>query len=271
VGEVELELADGVAVLTIDRPHARNAIALSTITEIEQALDAVTASSASVLVIRGAGDRAFVSGGDLKELSAIRDHAGAVDMARRMRRVLDRISTLPLPVIGALNGSALGGGAELAVACDMRIASADVRIGFTQVKLAIMPAWGGAERLAELVGRSKAMLLIGTGRTLGAEDALRLGLVDDVVERADFDTGWRTLAQQFAELPPGAARAIKTVIAAAKPNHHPRLEIAAVDEFAQLWIAEPHWQAAARAVVAATPASARQPEPRSTAQRATAT
>jgi enoyl-CoA hydratase/carnithine racemase len=172
--------------------------------------------------------------------------AGAVDMARRMRRVLDRVSTLPLPVIGAINGSALGGGAELAVACDMRIASADVKIGFTQVKLAIMPAWGGAERLAELVGRSKAMLLIGTGRAVTAAEALHLGLVDEVVERADFEDGWRALARQFADLPPSAARAIKSVVASATPHHHPHLETAAVDEFAKLWVADSHGAAAAR-------------------------
>jgi enoyl-CoA hydratase/carnithine racemase len=245
MSDVEVEFADGVAVLTIDRPHARNAIALSTITEIENMLNAVTGSDASVLVIRGGGERAFVSGGDLKELSAIRDVAGAADMARRMRRVLDRVSTLPVPVIGAINGSALGGGAELAVACDMRIAAADVKIGFTQVKLAIMPAWGGAERLAELVGRSKAMLLIGTGRAITAAEALRLGLVDDVVERVDFEAGWRALARQFADLPPSAARAIKSVVASARPHHHPHLETAAVAEFAKLWVADSHWTAAA--------------------------
>jgi enoyl-CoA hydratase/carnithine racemase len=176
----------------------------------------------------------------------IRDLPGAMQMARRMRRVLDRISTLPMPVIAAVNGAALGGGAELAVACDMRIAAADVTIGFTQVRLAIMPAWGGAERLAELVGRSKAMLLIGTGRVLTSAEALRLGMLDEVVERADFESAWRSLAAQFADLPPSAARAIKSVVASARPNHHPHLEQAAVEDFAQLWVADKHWEAAAR-------------------------
>jgi enoyl-CoA hydratase len=244
---VTVEIGDGLAVLTIDRPHARNAIALSTIGEIEVALDKVAGSAASVLVIRGAGERAFVSGGDLKELSAIRELPAAADMARRMRRVLDRVATFPLPVIAAVNGSALGGGAELAVACDIRVAAADVKIGFTQVKLAIMPAWGGAERLAEVVGRGKALLLIGTGRTLTAAEAERLGLVDEVLDRDEFEAGWRALARQFADLPPSASRAIKGVVAAAKPHHHPELEAAAVERFAELWVDDRHWQAAATA------------------------
>src|SRR5581483_8089291 len=113
--------------------------------------------------------------------SAIRDEAGAIAMASRMRELLDRLSTFPLPVIAAINGHALGGGAEVAVACDIRLAASDVRIGFTQVKLAIMPAWGGAERLAELVGRSRAMLLAGAGTVLEAAEAERIGLVDQVL------------------------------------------------------------------------------------------
>ena len=114
--EVHLELSHDVAVLTIDRPHARNAIGLGTMAELDHALSRAESSNATVLVIRGAGDRAFVSGGDLKELSAIRDEAGAATMATRMRRVLDRIALFPVPVIAALNGHALGGGAEVAVA-----------------------------------------------------------------------------------------------------------------------------------------------------------
>ena len=245
--EVHLELSHDVAVLTIDRPHARNAIGLGTMAELDHALSRAESSNATVLVIRGAGDRAFVSGGDLKELSAIRDEAGAATMATRMRHVLDRIALFPVPVIAALNGHALGGGAEVAVAADIRIAADDVRIGFTQSQLAIMPAWGGAERLAELVGRSRAMLLIGSGMTLTADAAERLGLVDLVVPRADFDTGWHEAAAGFASLPPRATRSIKHVIAAAKPSVHPELEAEAVRRFAQLWAADEHWLAADRA------------------------
>jgi enoyl-CoA hydratase len=142
---VDLEFDDGLAVVTIDRPHARNAISLETMDQLEKALDG--ADGAKALVLTGAGDRAFVSGGDLKELSALRTELEASSMAFRMRTICDRIARFPGPTIAALNGHALGGGAEFAVAADIRLAADDVKIGFNQVTLAIMPAWGGAERL----------------------------------------------------------------------------------------------------------------------------
>lgn len=150
---VDLEIDDGLAVLTIDRPHARNAIALDTMDQLEKALDA--AAGAQALVITGAGDRAFVSGGDLKELSALRTEEDAAAMARRMRAICDQLADFPAPVVAALNGHAFGGGAEVAVAADIRVAADDIKIAFNQVALEIMPAWGGAERLAALVGQSR--------------------------------------------------------------------------------------------------------------------
>src|SRR6201997_3162382 len=176
---VDLEvdsLVPGLAVLTIDRPHARNAIALDTMQQLEKALDA--AAGARVLVIRGAGGRAFVSGGDLKELSALRTEEDASAMAKRMRSICNQIAAFPAPVVAALNGHAFGGGAEVAVAADIRVAADDIKIGFNQVDLEIMPAWGGTERLAGLVGKSKALLLAGTGMVLDAVEAERIGLVD---------------------------------------------------------------------------------------------
>ena len=109
-----------------------------------------------------------------------------------MRTICDRIAGFPGPTIAALNGHALGGGAEVAVAADIRLAADDIKIGFNQVALEIMPAWGGAERLVQLVGRSKALLLAGTGSVLGAAEAERIGLIDRVLPRASFDEDWRT-------------------------------------------------------------------------------
>lgn len=243
--EVGVATEGRLALVTIDRPAARNAIGLATISALDSALTQIEQGPAEVLVIRGAGERAFVSGGDLKELSSIRDEAGATDMAKRMRRLLDRVATFPLPVIAAINGHALGGGAEVAVAADIRVAADDVQIGFTQVRLGIMPAWGGAERLTELVGRSQALLLIGTGRRLSAANAERIGLVEVVAPRDAFETSWRDLAAAFAALPPGAGRSIKQVISAARPNAHPALEADAVRRFAELWMGDEHWAAAA--------------------------
>jgi enoyl-CoA hydratase/carnithine racemase len=240
VPDVLLELNAGIAVLTVDRPGTRNAISPAAMDALEHALDA--AAGADVLVIRGSGDRAFISGGDLKELARIRTHSEAVAMALRMRRLCDRIATFPGPVIAALNGHALGGGAEVAVAADIRVAAADIRIGFNQADLAIMPAWGGAERLACLVGRAQALLLTTTGERLETAEAHRIGLIDRVYPRIEFDECWRALAARMAAAP---ARAIKAVIAAAAPHHHPGLEEAAADAFARLWTADAHWAAAA--------------------------
>ena len=200
---VDLEFdqeSDGLAVLTIDRPHARNAIALDTMAQLEKAID--EAAGAHALVIKGAGDRAFVSGGDLKELSALRTEEDAAAMAKRMRSICDQLASFPAPVIAALNGHAFGGGAEVAVAADIRVAADDIKIAFNQVTLEIMPAWGGAERLAALVGKGRALLLAGSGRPLDAAEAERIGLVDVVLPRSSFDDGMAS-GRQVAGSPPG--------------------------------------------------------------------
>jgi len=235
MADVELEVEGGVAVITIDRPHARNAIAPATMDGLEKAVD--SAAGARSLVITGAGDRAFVSGGDLKELAAIRTEDAAFAMAMRMRGICDRLAGFPAPVIAALNGHALGGGAEVALAADIRVAAEGVRIGFTQAKLAIMPAWGGAERLAALVGPGRALLLAGTGAVLGADEAERAGLVDRVLPRDAFAAGWRALAGELATRP---AREIKRVVSGGVPAAE------AARAFARLWVADEHWEAAER-------------------------
>ncbi|MGW2886272.1 enoyl-CoA hydratase/isomerase family protein [Streptomyces griseoruber] len=232
---VELEIENGLAVVTIDRPHARNAVDLTTMAELERALDA--AGGALALAVTGAGDKAFVSGGDLKELARLRTEPEAAQMALRMRAVCDRVAAFPGPVVAALNGHAFGGGAEVAVAADLRIAAEDVRIGFNQSRLAIVPAWGGAERLARLVGPGRALLLAGTGRILDAAEAERLGLVDLVLPRAGFSGAWREVARALAT---AQAREIK------KLTTRTRTPEEAAAAFARLWVADEHWEAAER-------------------------
>ncbi len=231
---VDLELDDGLAVITINRPHARNAIAPQTMDQLEQAITG--ARGALCLVIRGEGDRAFVSGGDLKELSSLRTEEQAAAMAWRMRSLCDQLASFPAPVVAVLNGHALGGGAEVAVAADIRVAADDIKIGFNQVSLGIMPAWGGAERLAALVGRGRALMLAGAGTVLTAEQAERVGLVDRVLPRATFDSEWRSLARALANRP---ARDVKRVISGVPADD-------AVAAFASLWVSDEHWAAADR-------------------------
>jgi enoyl-CoA hydratase len=229
---VDVEFDGGLAVITIDRPHARNAISLETMDQLEKALD--RAEGADALVITGAGDRAFVSGGDLKELGALRTEPEASGMAFRMRTICDRIAGFPAPTIAVLNGHALGGGAEFAVAADIRLAADDITIGFNQVTLEIMPAWGGAERLVVLVGYSKALLLAGVGTVLDAAEAQRIGLVDKVLPRASFDDDWRAIAMALAGRPAGQIKRVMKGVSTAE----------AVAAFARLWVSDEHWAAA---------------------------
>jgi enoyl-CoA hydratase/carnithine racemase len=241
-GGVRLDREGPVAILTIDRPEARNAIARATMAELAGALDEVEASPARVVVVTGAGTRVFVAGGDLKELAAIRTHEDAVAMAETMRSVLDRVAALPVPVLAAVNGDAYGGGAEVAVACDIRIAAADVRCAFNQVSLGIMPAWGGIERLTALVGRGRALALMTTGRVLDAAAAFELGLFDEVVPREQFDAHWRAVADDIVCAPRDALVGIKAAQRAAFPTTRPDLADAAIDSFARTWTADDHWR-----------------------------
>ncbi len=231
---VDLELDQGLAVITINRPGARNAIAPQTMDQLGQAI--VGAKGALCLVIRGEGDKAFVSGGDLKELSTLRTEEQAAAMAWRMRSLCDELANFPAPVVAALNGHAFGGGAEVAVSADIRVAADDIKIGFNQVSLEIMPAWGGAERLAALVGRGRALMLAGTGAVLTADQAEKVGLVDRVLPRATFETEWRSLARALANRPAGDIKRVMSGVPASD----------AVAAFASLWVSDEHWAAADR-------------------------
>jgi enoyl-CoA hydratase len=237
---------DDVAVLTIDRPHVRNAIGLDTMDAMGVALDEIAASPARVLVIRGAGDGVFASGGDLKELAALRTIEQASAMARRMRTICDRIAALSIPVVAAMNGVAYGGGAELAVAADIRIGADDISIAFNQVTLAITPAWGGLERLCALVGPARALYLATTGTRIGADHAARWGLLEEVVPRASFDGRWYELASQIAASPRPVLEAIKQTANAPRPTVSTAMAQAAVERFASTWVAQEHWDAVDR-------------------------
>jgi enoyl-CoA hydratase/carnithine racemase len=229
----------------VSRPESRNAISLEVMRRFEEVLDEVEKDPPVVLSIQGSGQRAFVSGGDLKEFSAIRTANGAAEMAVRMRTILDRVASLPCLTIAELNGHALGGGAELAIAADIRIAASDVKIGFSQVRLAITPAWGGIERLAELVGRARSLYLICTGTAISADQALGWGLVEEVVERASFDDRVEALSAEVAAHPGEIVRFMKAITSEVCPSVHGRTAGQAIEGFAASWAAETHWSAAA--------------------------
>ncbi len=244
---VHLRVADGIALVTIDRPETRNAVSSAVIARLEEMLDEVGAQGDAVrlFAIRGAGERVFVSGGDLKELSTLRttDEAGA--MAEAMRTVLDRIAGLPMPTVALVNGAAIGGGAEIAVACDMRVCVDTARIGFTQSQLAIMPAWGGIERLVQLVGRSRALYLLLGGHAVDAYTALAIGLVEEVVPGAGFDRRCTELLATIADVPTIPRLGIKELVQTVAPAVSPDTREMAIGSFARSWVADEHWAAVA--------------------------
>jgi enoyl-CoA hydratase/carnithine racemase len=244
---VRLERAGAVATITIDRPAARNALNLEAMAALDAALVEAAGWDVHAVFIRGAGDRAFVSGGDLKELESIREEGFALDMARRMRSTLDRIPGLPMPVVALVNGHAIGGGAEVAIGCDYRLAADDVRIGFTQATLGLMPAWGGIERLVEAIGRGRALHLLTTGRTIDAAEAWRIGLFEEIAPRAQLEERVAALAEELARVPRGALAGIKRAAEAAQPYARPELAGPATADFARAWVDDEHWQAMERA------------------------
>lgn len=250
-----------VAEVVIDRPESRNAINQAVADDLDTVLDELEAASPAAVVVHGAGTRVFVSGGDLKELASIRDEAPAAAMAARMRHVLDRIARFPAPVIAAINGDAYGGGGEVALACDFRIAADDVRIGFTQVTLGIMPAWGGVERLCALVGRARALYLLTTGHVVVGQELAAWGLAEEIVARGDFDRRWREVAHALGEAPPSALGGIKTVVEAVDPGTHPASEEAAIHAFARTWVADAHWDAVERQAERRRQGTSRRPAP----------
>ncbi len=244
MADIVLSTDGDVMRLTVDRPAASNAISRSTMTDLHHALDEVERSMPLVLVVRGAGSRVFVSGGDLKELAAIRTLEAAASMALEMRRVLDRLASLPCFTIAAVNGHALGGGAEVAVSCDVRVAADDVTLAFSQSRLAIMPAWGGIERLVTLVGRSRALLLMVTGERVSAQTAHHMGLVDRVVARDTFDSTVEQLSDAACATPRHIVTAIKQVVDRVAPPTSSSTADLAIDGFAAAWVDDAHWAAA---------------------------
>jgi len=195
-----------VARLTVQRPHRLNALDSSTIDEIRHAvLELQQDDSIRCVIITGAGDKAFVAGADINEIASDTPD-GARRRALHGQHVFDLIEQLGKPVIAAVNGFALGGGCELAMACTLRIAADTARFGQPEINLGLIPGFAGTQRLARLVGKTKAMELILTGHPISAPEALAIGLINRVVPAADLLSDAGTLAAELATKPPIALR-----------------------------------------------------------------
>jgi enoyl-CoA hydratase len=178
---VELSRRDEIALLTLNRPEALNALSFAILHEIGAAFDEVARSDARALVVTGAGVKAFCAGADIKELlgrSLVEQKRGA-ELGQSVFAKLDR---LPIPSIAAINGFAFGGGLELALACNFRVAARHAKLGLPEIKLGLIPGYGGTQRLPRLVGPARALEMVTTGRTVGAEEAERIGLVNRLAD-----------------------------------------------------------------------------------------
>ncbi|RXS98132.1 enoyl-CoA hydratase-related protein [Silvibacterium dinghuense] len=201
-----VETHEAVVRVTLNRPKVLNALNRHLLAELDAVIDAIAADSAiRAVILTGAGEKAFAAGADIAELARLGAAEGQ-QLALEGQRILARLETLGVPVIAAVNGFALGGGCELAMACTLRIAAETARFGQPEVKLGLIPGYGGTQRLPRLIGHGAALRLVLTGEIISATEALRIGLVDEVVPAADLLARVETVAATIAANAPFAVR-----------------------------------------------------------------
>jgi enoyl-CoA hydratase len=201
-----VEVSGAVAVLTLHRPKVLNALNAALLSELDAALDAQERDDAvRAVIVTGAGEKAFAAGADIQELAAVSGVEGQA-LALRGQRIFSKLENLGKPVIAAIHGFALGGGCELAMAASVRIASETAKLGQPEVKLGLIPGYGGSQRLPRLVGKGAALKLLLTGEMISAAEALRIGLVDEVVPAAELMPRARAMAETMAAMAPIAVR-----------------------------------------------------------------
>lgn len=210
--DIVFEVGDGIATVIFNRPKVLNALRMNTLHELGEAIHSIEDDEeVRVLILTGAGDRAFVAGADIRELQKM-NAISAKHFAVKGQRVLFALENLNIPVIACVNGFALGGGCEIALACDFIYASETAKLGQPEINLGIVPGFGGTQRLLRLVGRARAKELCLTGNMLNAREALDIGLVNRVFSAADLMEETRKVAALIASKGRLAIRAIKHVI-----------------------------------------------------------
>jgi enoyl-CoA hydratase len=207
-----VDVEQGLATITINRPKALNALNRETLEELFQAFSAVdNDAEVKVVILTGAGEKAFVAGADISQMQSL-DALQARSFAQFGQMVLRTIENLSKPVIAAVNGFALGGGCELAMACDIRLASDNAKFGQPEVNLGVIPGFAGTQRLSRLIGKGRAKELVFTGDMIGAEEACRLGLVNKVLDQDHLLEAARKMAQKIASKGPLAVHLSKEII-----------------------------------------------------------
>ncbi|HNC43556.1 MAG TPA: enoyl-CoA hydratase-related protein [Acidobacteriota bacterium] len=232
-----IEKQGAIAFLKINRPDKLNALNIPTRNEILKALEELhDDAEVRVLIVTGVGEKAFIAGADISEFAGMTAITQREVMTRR--RAFDAMENFPKPVIAMINGFCLGGGCELALACDIRVASENAKLGQPEIKLGVIPGGGGTQRMARLIGEGKAMELILTGDMVDAQEALKLGLVNHVFPHAELEAKTLELAKKIADKSPVALRFAKEAVkSAAKANLREGLE-REVDLFALCFASE---------------------------------
>ncbi|GAB7050458.1 enoyl-CoA hydratase/isomerase family protein [Catenuloplanes indicus] len=207
---VRLEIADGIGTIRLDRPPM-NALNTQVQEELRAAATAAADDGTVRAVVVHGGEKVFAAGADIKEMAGM-DYARMSARAGALSSAFDAVARIPKPVVAAITGYALGGGCELALACDWRVVAEDAKLGQPEIKLGVIPGAGGTQRLARLIGPARAKDLIFTGRMVGADEALRIGLADRVVPAADVHATAVELVSAFRDGPALALRAAKAAI-----------------------------------------------------------
>lgn len=238
---------DGALHVQIDRPEKRNALSRAVLSQLRDVFTAHAADDAlRVAVLRGAGDKSFAAGGDLRDLGLVRTSAETSQMSADARAALDAVRKFPVPVIAALNGDAVGGGAELAVACDFRVAAKHAKIGFIQGRLNISTGWGGGGDLMVLLGPTRALRALCRSEVMNAAEALAAGMIDAVAAPdQDLDTAVAQFIAPILKQAPQVVRAFKALAYGAR-RRLPQFELEALEasHFARTWVHDDHWAAA---------------------------
>jgi enoyl-CoA hydratase len=212
---IDVELSDGIALVTMNRLEALNAFTPEQLEWLGGALHEVGLNRAvRAVILTGAGDRAFAAGADIRAMAGMTTTQG-LEFARKGQAVASALERLPQPVIAAVNGYAFGGGCELAIACDIRLASENARFAQPEVGLGIPPGWGGSQRLPRLIGPGHAAEMILTGRHVAADEALRIGLVNAVHPQSQLLAEARKMAEQIGRNGPSAVRMAKRLMSLA--------------------------------------------------------
>ena len=208
-----VKIENRIAIITLNRPQQLNALNHQLINNLNQELKKIkTNKNVKSIIITGSGEKAFVAGADIKEFAKFSIEEGKSLAKDGQKKLFDFIENFPIPVIAAINGFALGGGLELAMACHIRIASSNAKMGLPEVSLGVIPGYGGTQRLAQLIGKGKAIEMITTGRMIDANQAYNYRLVNNVVEAGELISKCKELCYQIAKNSPNAiSAAIKSI------------------------------------------------------------